>query len=808
MSTLAEAMQANKSAGKIYWCGMAAAPSSVVAEFLNVAIASGREAFYVPTAAFDDSMIRIATTTLAKEVAPQIAAILGSADTRDFPARTPFEASTANPTGLLKSNSLPIRLPAEMFAFDLVEWPESRVWAWLAETCAGHDVIAVPFRQVLAMGTLDGIKAAFFGLIQGDIHRVPIAESELRNEDGPIVSLLQQAIIRALASKHRLEIIGKYRLWEKKPLHVESVGGRRLSLHRSVSVALRSAAGRTYLTLEPNFHVPADEDDQDAANLVKGKLGYQHNKEYNEDFEYWRKVFVSGEQTAAYDFPYGSAAFHFTIGKAPSCAAIANPKHRPIQIPAKWQGLVHHHGAVYAEPPLLFGTRNGRQVTDTMPIRGLATHGPFDHLLTGDRDRVRVSVVCPQAEAMTLEAFLAGAELRSESVRKEKEEYLVPYPGFQAAFHVPLQLPKRHDRNWFTLPEIDSSRSVEEGTRELASNILDAVKAAVSIGRSAVLILTPSRWDQWRGFESPQERFDVHDFVKAYCVQNGVSTQFVKQEKLNAEKCRLWWWLSVALYAKAMRSPWVLQGLDPDAAYVGLGYAINSKAKRGEQIVLGCSHLYNSHGQGLQFRLSRIENATVRGENAYLSFADARAMGDTIRSLFWEAHQRLPRRVVVHKLFPFRADEQKGLYAGLEGVADLDLIEINHEARLRYMNSRFANGEFAVDGFPVRRGTAIRLSDHEALLWLHGSTDAVKNNWTYYQGKRRIPAPVVVRRHAGTSSLGTIVTELLGLSKMDWNSGDLYSQLPATVQSSKTIARIGSLLQRFGSDSFDYRLFM
>jgi argonaute-like protein implicated in RNA metabolism and viral defense len=88
------------------------------------------------------------------------------------------------------------------------------------------------------------------------------------------------------------------------------------------------------------------------------------------------------------------------------------------------------------------------------------------------------------------------------------------------------------------------------------------------------------------------------------------------------------------------------------------------------------------------------------------------------------------------------------------------------------------------------------------------ATDAVKPNWTYFQGKRRIPAPVLIRRYGGRSSLGTIASELLGLSKMDWNSGDLYSQLPATMHSSKTIAKIGSLLERFGSDSFDYRLFM
>jgi argonaute-like protein implicated in RNA metabolism and viral defense len=60
----------------------------------------------------------------------------------------------------------------------------------------------------------------------------------------------------------------------------------------------------------------------------------------------------------------------------------------------------------------------------------------------------------------------------------------------------------------------------------------------------------------------------------------------------------------------------------------------------------------------------------------------------------------------------------------------------------------------------------------------------------------------------GQSDFRLIAEEILGLSKMDWNSFDLYSKLPATVQSSNEIARIGSLLARFGPGTFDYRLFI
>jgi hypothetical protein len=183
-------------------------------------------------------------------------------------------------------------------------------------------------------------------------------------------------------------------------------------------------------------------------------------------------------------------------------------------------------------------------------------------------------------------------------------------------------------------------------------------------------------------------------------------------------------------------------------------------------------------------------------------------LGETIRTLFWESHLRLPSRVVIHKLTPFRDDEQQGLRSGLEGVHYLELVEINFESCLRYVSSQPVNGKFIEGRFPVRRGTTVQLTDHEALLWVHGSTEAARENWTYFQGKRRIPGPVILRRYAGTSDLATLASEILGLSKMDWNSGDLYSKLPATIQSSKRIANIGSLLDRFGNSSYDYRLFM
>jgi hypothetical protein len=192
-----------------------------------------------------------------------------------------------------------------------------------------------------------------------------------------------------------------------------------------------------------------------------------------------------------------------------------------------------------------------------------------------------------------------------------------------------------------------------------------------------------------------------------------------------------------------------------------------------------------------------------------MSFDDARRVGETIRQLFWESRCRLPERVVIHKLTPFLEEERKGLQAGLGGVKEIDLLEIYVDDALRYLSSiTQRDGSFKEDRFPMKRGTLLKLSPAAALLWVHGVSDVVDSRRSYYQGKRRIPAPVVVKRHAGRSDLTMVGEEILGLSKMNWNSFDLYTKVPATIESLRQIARIGSLLERFGSSSYDYRLFM
>jgi len=493
-------------------------------------------------------------------------------------------------------------------------------------------------------------------------------------------------------------------------------------------------------------------------------------------------------------------------------AKIGEHRKPPITLSPVVERAVTQTGLRLAEPQLRFSRKTGPGfVSDTQPIRGMVNNRPFDFTLTGNKfnPEVRVGIICPSRDSMKLSQYLAA--IHSTKTPDSKDEYLLTYPGFAQAFGLPLNLSKPGDGGWVDISEPSSGASPSSGATELARNINAAVRSLrASWNPDVVVVYIPTRWKIWERYESESVAFDLHNFVKAYCVQNGVTSQFLREHTLEKPyQCEILWWLSLSFYVKAMRTPWILETMDRESAYVGLGFSIDKKADSQTHVVMGCSHIYTSEGLGLKYRLSKVEEPFIRNNNPFMSREDARRTGDNIRELFFDSTSRLPSRVVIHKRTPFLKDEREGLLEGLADIRNVEMVEINVEPSLRYVASRLSrDGSWEGDGFPVKRGSTLRLDDRTALVWVHGATEGVDGRRTYYQGKSRIPAPLVVIRHHGSSPLSVVASEILGLSKMDWNTFDLYTKMPATVQSSNQIARIGTLLERFGPASYDYRLFI
>lgn len=805
--------------GTLFWCGYGDdGPPNRVADLIRHGRAHGRNAYYVPSFGFDDLMTRLSLYCLVGERRQEARRCIATLSDHDSLHREPFRVPRVSNAALIKSNAFPIECPGEVFQFDLKVWPTERVWASLRDACVGRSLVAVPLRKVLALGAIDDIHAAFGDNVKGAIERTPIASDELRYEDGAVVSLLRQALVRSIADNVGLRTDGVASLWRSRILRTVRRGDTNYFVHDAATVFLRRIDGNQYLILKPSlmvFDSDGAEPPSEIVNPIKVEiLGYQHNGPFNQAVNSWRATLFPKGRRPVFAFPPNSGStFEFRVRRSPIFASVGrSTRGAASRMSSATLALVKHHGLQLDEPRLLFTNRAGTgRMRDTHPIRGMLTNRPYDFPLTaqGLSSSLRIGVICPAEEARSLYAYLQ----RSQGVLKPshtERDYLLDYPGFQTAYGLPIEVPSPDSAGWKSCPE-PSARDRFRGALEAARLLNGQIEALrASHAPDVVLIYIPDRWQHFRGYRTESESFDLHDFVKASCVQRGIATQFLNQDTL-ADKCqcRVWWWLSLALYVKGMRTPWLLDNLADDTAFVGLGYSIDSNAPRGDHVVLGCSHIYSERGEGLQYRLSKIEDPVIRGRNPFMSEDDARRVGDTIRQLFFDSRKKLPERVVLHKRAPFVKAEREGLRDGLSGVRCIDMLEIGIDHALRYIASvQTSNGKPDEDNFPVQRGTALALDDYSALLWVHGATAALNPRRKYYQGKRRIPAPLFVKRHAGRTPLAELAREILGLSKMNWNTFDLYTKLPATLESSGEIAKIGSLLQRFGGVSYDYRLFI
>jgi hypothetical protein len=806
--------------GVLYWCGFSDRdiPRHLEA-LLRGARDKGRHAFYVPTLGFDDLMTRLALHCLQGDHRKAAANLLEQFAPKDTLSRKAFQVRKFKASTLIKSNSFPIECPSEMLQFELKQWPSDKVWSYLRERIEGRNVVVVPLKgKVFAIGTIDEVKDAFCDNVSGAIERVPVTAKDLTYEDGVIVSLMRESLTRSMAATRGLPSDGRYALWKKTPRQSGSQGDLEYEAFDSVQLYLRRIGGVQYLVLKPSIKVldkSGNEVLPEIANPVKlGLLGYQHNKQFNQAVNEWREVLFPKEKEPCFEFPPKcGSTFQFKLKRTPVFGEIGLPQGGlPVQLSDKIQQLTKYSGIQLAEPELLFSNKTGTGLAiSPHPIRGIADNYPYDYPLTarGFLGALRLGIICPAGESRDLRGYLNNVNCRHSPSQKETD-YLVQYPGFQAAYGLPIELSEPGESGWFTCPE-PSSKDPQKAALDLAGNINRGIEALQgSYAPHVVLIFFPMRWANFQGYRTKEERFDVHDFVKAFCVQRGIATQFLQEDTLaDTYQCRVWWWLSLALYVKGMRTPWVLKTLAEDTAFVGLGFSVNQMAEKGKHVTLGCSHIYNSKGEGLQYRLTKIDNPIFYGKNPYMSKDDARRTGETIRQLFFDARLKLPERVVLHKRTHFTTEEKEGLAEGLSGVKSIDMLEIQIDSALRYVASiPKANGTFDDDNYPVRRGTAMKLDDFTALVWVHGATTALNPRLKYFQGKRRIPAPLTVKRHAGGTDLEPLMEEILGLSKMNWNTFDLYTKLPATLHSSNEIAKIGSLLQRFSASSYDYRLFM
>jgi argonaute-like protein implicated in RNA metabolism and viral defense len=143
-----------------------------------------------------------------------------------------------------------------------------------------------------------------------------------------------------------------------------------------------------------------------------------------------------------------------------------------------------------------------------------------------------------------------------------------------------------------------------------------------------------------------------------------------------------------------------------------------------------------------------------------------------------------PKRLVIHKTSAYTADEIAGVQDAVQHLnIALDLVSLT-KTPFRFV--RWGK-------YPVPRGTTYVATERDAFLYTKGFVPELQT----YPGSH-IPAPFHVQRAVGDSDIGRICSDILALTKLNWNTADFCCGVPITLSFARNV---GDVFKEFGEDT-------
>jgi len=248
-------------------------------------------------------------------------------------------------------------------------------------------------------------------------------------------------------------------------------------------------------------------------------------------------------------------------------------------------------------------------------------------------------------------------------------------------------------------------------------------------------------------------------------------------DRLKDEATRAWN-LHTALYYKAGGTPWRLPRRSTDLATCHIGISFYRTADRAE-LHTAVAQVFNERGDGVVVRggTATIEKAD---RQPHLSAAGARGLLADALSAFRRTHGHLPARVVLHKTSRFNEAEQDGFQQAADEKG-IDAVE------LLWIQRRAAPHLFRTGQLPSLRGTTLQLDAQSMVIYTRGSVEYFRT----YPGMY-VPQPLLVRAVSPNTDLLAAATDVLSLSKMNWNNAQLDERDPLTL---RTASQVGAILK-------------
>lgn len=301
--------------------------------------------------------------------------------------------------------------------------------------------------------------------------------------------------------------------------------------------------------------------------------------------------------------------------------------------------------------------------------------------------------------------------------------------------------------------------------------------------------------------EEPSKSYDFRRALKGKVMQFDIPTQILREStaksildypdstyKLRQGPASFAWNFSTGLYYKAHGRPWRLAKLTVGTCYVGVSFYQN-RLNPEVNLETSMAQIFTHSGEGFVLRGSDVTVDEITRQPRLTKTQAYDLMNDCIEK-YRTKKGTSPKRVVIHKTSLFDIDEKAGFDQAIEDLQK-DYVAISRNTDLRFLRT---------GKYPVLRGTVISLTPNQCLLFTTGYTPRIRT----YPG-HRVPRPLLVT-HYGDSEIRLICSEIMGLTKLDWNTTVFSKQLPITLGFAQSV---GEVLSEFpsGIDLKDHYMF-
>lgn len=418
---------------------------------------------------------------------------------------------------------------------------------------------------------------------------------------------------------------------------------------------------------------------------------------------------------------------------------------------------------------------------------------------------------------------------------RKVEPQHVPFPGFSEAFHAKWPVDPPHVISSLTIDEIEKalkidnrheavratvdlfvSKLVEECNRlEKAPDLWFVIipeivyefgrpkksvpkserlsgHVSISQSRARRLLTEPTLFgDDEREAEVYQYATHFRRQLKARLLKDRIVTQIVRETTLAPNEflrengmpirrieddATIAWKLGTGAYYKAGGRPWQLAAVRPGVCYVGLVYK-KSDLTSDARHACCAAQMFLSDGEGVVFRGALGPWFQTDTKQFHLDQAAANSLIAMVVCEYERLHGRQPTELFLHAKSAFTDAEWKGFLSGCGKETNLVGVQISDS---RDDLKLFRSGEY-----PVIRGTALVVGERHAYLWTSGYAPRLDT----YMGPET-PNPISVKIIRGKAELETVLKDVLGLTKINFNSCLHNDRLPVTIRFANAVGDV------------------